>query len=344
MSETPAIYIEKNIVYHADKCEPLSSAADQRQLELCAWGRGAYPGKRLPEMCLKEICSVGIWDASKAQTWGLDWHRNEGVEITFLEKGSLGFSVDDWEGELMPGNLTVTRPWQKHRVGDPQVGASRLYWLILDVGVRQPHSDWHWPDWIILSPTDLASLTEYLRGNEQPVWGSSIEISECFRKIAITLQAGDAAALESRLKVQINQLLLSLLENQRKSKTALNPSLTTVNRTVKYFLSQLPKYLDFEWDLTIMARQCGMARSQFTLHCRKLTNRTPMQYLSECRYEAAKTLLAQQSDLNISEISGICGFQTSQYFATQFRKRSGLSPMEFRKKHNLKASEVLVAI
>ena len=104
-----------------------------------------YPGKRLPEKCLQEVCSVGVWDASKTQNWGLDWHRNEGVEITYLEKGSLGFSVDGWEGQLMPGNLTVTRPWQKHRVGNPEVGASRLHWLILDVGVRQPHFAWQWP-------------------------------------------------------------------------------------------------------------------------------------------------------------------------------------------------------
>jgi AraC family L-rhamnose operon regulatory protein RhaS len=335
MTATPAIFIEKEVVYHADKCDPLVSAAERGDLELSAWGRGTYPGKRLPEKCLQEVCSVGVWDASKTQNWGLNWHRNEGVEITYLEKGGLGFSVDDWEGQLMPGNLTVTRPWQKHRVGNPEVGASRLHWLILDVGVRQPHSAWQWPEWIILSPTDLTELTECLRGNEQPVWNSSFEIGECFRKIAITLQSEDVASLESRLKVQINQLLLSLLENQRHSQTALNPALTTVNRTVKYFLSQLPKYLDFEWDLTIMARQCGMARSQFTLHCRNLTNRTPMQYLAECRYDAARALLTQQSALNISEIAGICGFQTSQYFATQFRKRSGLSPLEFRKRHQL---------
>jgi AraC family transcriptional regulator, 4-hydroxyphenylacetate 3-monooxygenase operon regulatory protein len=75
-----------------------------------------------------------------------------------------------------------------------------------------------------------------------------------------------------------------------------------------------------------------MARSQFTWHCRNLTNRTPMHYLADCRIEAAKSLLAVRPDLNVSDIAGICGFQTSQYFATQFRKRVGQAPAEFRKK------------
>ncbi|MDQ3003268.1 MAG: helix-turn-helix domain-containing protein [Fibrobacterota bacterium] len=332
MAEVPSIYIDLETVYHADKCEPLSMAAEQGELRLWNWGRGTYPGKRLGADALQEICSIGVWDATKKQNWGLDWHRNEGLEITYLEQGGLAFSVDDWEGRMRPGHFTVTRPWQKHRVGDPLIGSSRLHWLILDLGVRQPHTPWRWPDWLVLSQRDLAELTENLRGNERPVWTSSREMESCFKKIAVTLKESEQASLESRLKVQLNELFLSILDLQRNSDMVLNPDLSSAQRTVNFFLASLPKHLDFPWDLKAMAKQCGMARSQFTMHCRNLTNCTPMQFLVDARIEAAKAMLSERLDLNISDISGLCGFQTSQYFATQFRKRAGAAPAEYRKR------------
>jgi AraC family L-rhamnose operon regulatory protein RhaS len=56
-----------------------------------------------------------------------------------------------------------------------------------------------------------------------------------------------------------------------------------------------------------------------------------MNYLMECRIEMAKRLLKENQDMNITEIAMECGFQNSQYFATQFRKNTGMSPGEFRK-------------
>ena len=77
------------------------------------------------------IRTVGRWDARHDQRWGLDWHRNEGIELTLLSRGRLAFATDAGEQVLRPGDLTVTRPWQRHRVGAPFVTPGRLHWLIL---------------------------------------------------------------------------------------------------------------------------------------------------------------------------------------------------------------------
>lgn len=330
MGIAPAIYITGDTVYHADKCEPLSSAAARGELELHMWSRGAYPGHRLPEKSLIEICSIGVWDAERPQAWGLPCHRNEGIEITYLEQGSLDFAVDGKECRLGPGSLTVTRPWQEHRVGLPNVTGSRLYWLILDVGTRHPHSPWHWPDWLVLAPEELRLLTDCLRGNEQPVWCAGPGLGQCFRKWYGTLREGREGPLESRLKVQINEMFLSLAEMLRGAKGPVDPDLSSAERTVAFFLKELPKHLDHEWDMPEMARHCGMGRSQFALHFRRIANRSPMAYLADCRVEAARRLL-RETRLTVTEIAERCGFRTSQYFATQFRVRTGLAPAAFRK-------------
>ena len=120
---------------------------------------------------------------------GTDWRRNEGIELTFLETGSLGFGVENQEFHLKAGDLTVTRPWQQHaQVGDPQVGAGRLHFLILDVGVRRPHQIWRWPKWIVLHRGDLRQLTDILRHNQQPVWRASSEVARSFGRIASAVE------------------------------------------------------------------------------------------------------------------------------------------------------------
>jgi hypothetical protein len=122
------------------------------------------------------VKTVGFWDAEHDQQWGLDWHRNEGLELTYLERGTLAFGVDDHQYALHPDDLTITRPWQPHRVGTPHVTAGRLHWVILDVGVRHPHHAWRWPGWLVLTKADIQELTNFLRQNEQPVWHASEEI------------------------------------------------------------------------------------------------------------------------------------------------------------------------
>ena len=105
--------------YKADRCEPLIAAANSGQLEMSALGRANYPGLELPEGVLGGVYNIGYWNAKTGQNWGLDWHRNEGIEFTYLASGNLDFSVEQKCFRLNSGDLTVTRPWQLHRVGKP---------------------------------------------------------------------------------------------------------------------------------------------------------------------------------------------------------------------------------
>lgn len=38
------IYREKGKLYKPDTCQPLKQAVEAGKVELCAWGRGSYPG------------------------------------------------------------------------------------------------------------------------------------------------------------------------------------------------------------------------------------------------------------------------------------------------------------
>jgi AraC-like ligand binding domain len=179
-SHLASIYRTGSGPYQIDTCNPQVHAVEEGKIVLHALTKGHYPGEKLPAKVLPGLNSIGFWDGAGAQDWGLDEHRNEGIEIVLLETGKMGFTADKRHFGLVPGSLTITRPWQLHKLGDPNIGPGRLHWLIMDVGVRRPNQEWRWPDWLVLAPRDVAELTRKLRHNEMPVWKSTPETTQTF--------------------------------------------------------------------------------------------------------------------------------------------------------------------
>ncbi len=326
----PIVFQAEDIVYYADTCEPLKAAALRDDLSLHGWARGSYPGVPLPDGMTPQLRSVGVWDAARPQAWGLNSHCNEGIEFTYVARGQTAFEVDGVHWALRRGNLTITRPWQFHRLGNPTVGASRLIWIIIDVGVRRPNQEWRWPDWLILSDKDQNRLTELLRHNEKPVWNANANIERSFQNIATLLESHQPEDNATRLTLYINDLVISIMEMLDSRQIPLDKHLSTTQRVVEMFLASLPKHVDLDWDLNMMAGECGLSRSQFSTYCKQLTNMTPIEYLNSCRVEAAAAMLSEQQKMNITEIALACGFGSGQYLATVFKRAVGCTPSQFR--------------
>ena len=321
--------------YGVDRCEPQTRAVLDGKIEFHALTKGHYPGTKVPANILPGLNSIGFWNASGSQDWGEDPHRNEGVEIVFLETGNTGFAVDQKKFNLQSGNFTITRPWQLHKLGSPNIGPGRLFWLILDVGVRRPHQSWHWPSWVVLTKSDLAELTSKLRGNENPVWTSTPAITQAFRELTPSLIDWQHSHAVSRLAVQLNQLLIGILDALSKQAAQDSDQLTSRRRTAALFLRDIEQGLvniGEAWTLDRMAAQCSMGVTAFSKYCRQLVNASPMEFLNNRRLDLAARQLREQPATSITEIAFRNGFNASQYFATCFRQRFGCTPQEYRRR------------
>ena len=60
---------------------------------------------------------------------------------------------------------------------------------------------------------------------------------------------------------------------------------------------------------------------------------TMNKYLMNLRIDAARKLLSSPEDLKIADIARCCGFHDSGYFSRVFRRHTGKTPIEYRKKH-----------
>jgi AraC-like DNA-binding protein len=256
----------------------------------------------------------------------------QNMELTFLERGRLSFVTDEQAFNLEADDLAIVRPWQRHRIGDPNIRPSRLQWLVIDVGVRRPDQAWKWPPWLVLSPSDIAELTLMLRQNESPLWRTNPELRHVFQDIARCLETNKEDSKISRLALHLNELFLILLESMRKKNIVLDQTLTTSYRTVELFLNDLrnnSEHVALPWTVEKMARSCDLGVTQFIHHVRSVVNMTPLQYLIECRIDLATKLLRSKPNACITDTAMDCGFSSSQYFATVFARRLGVPPREY---------------
>lgn len=80
-----------------------------------------------------------------------------------------------------------------------------------------------------------------------------------------------------------------------------------------------------------IADKSNISEIYFRKLWRKCCDITPAQYIVKLRINFAKALLSG-SEYTVSEIAEQCGFSDSKYFSTVFKRLTGTTPSEYRKK------------
>lgn len=87
-------------------------------------------------------------------------------------------------------------------------------------------------------------------------------------------------------------------------------------------------------DVSRVAREAGLSRSVLERRMKALIGRSPGEEIIRLRFAAVEKLLIE-TDLTLDAIAARCGFNHPQYMAEAFRKRSGMTPGEFRRKRTV---------
>ena len=294
-----------------------------------AWVRGQYPGRKLSNSLLPGIRSIGIWDIEETQDWCIPPHHNEGFEVCMLLGGELTFEVDGIENILKRGSLTLTKPWQKHSLGSPQIHANRLLWFILDVEVRRPNSPWVWPHWILGSAIEKQTLADSITFARQNVFSLDAKTLQIFEEVFSLIESDDFSEI-TKISALLNLALISL-QAALKADTQYNIDVSSSEESVRQFFFKLSDHISHPWKLEEMADECGISRTQFSTLCKAITNQSPMSKLTNLRLEKAVELMASSTQMSITDICFECGFNSSQYFARRFVERFGAAPKIYRK-------------
>lgn len=104
----------------------------------------------------------------------------------------------------------------------------------------------------------------------------------------------------------------------------------TTNRQLYRSLHHIHSHLNSSLSVSELAHIAGMSISNFRSLFHKSLGCSPRDYILNLRLDKASVYLLE-SNLRISEIAPLCGFQDPLYFTRVFTKRCGVSPTQFRK-------------
>ncbi|WP_256757717.1 AraC family transcriptional regulator [Cohnella sp. WQ 127256] len=86
------------------------------------------------------------------------------------------------------------------------------------------------------------------------------------------------------------------------------------------------------FELQVWADKANVSMYYFCKLFRKLTQQTPMQFITLCRIRQSKQLLIEHRTTPIAQIANKCGYPSVSYFIQRFKKQEGMTPLEYRKR------------
>ncbi len=104
---------------------------------------------------------------------------------------------------------------------------------------------------------------------------------------------------------------------------------TELSEKVKNYIAE---HLAEKVSVERMAEDLGYSTSCLAHGFKKETGYSPIEYLIRRRIGYAESLLIA-SEFSVGHIASMCGYASSSYFQTSFRKIAGISPMQYRKKY-----------
>ncbi len=92
------------------------------------------------------------------------------------------------------------------------------------------------------------------------------------------------------------------------------------------------RHLDRPVSVEALAKLCGYSRWHFSKRFHRLSGKSPGEFMTELRLDAALQYLQQSGGPSpgIKEIAASCGFSDTGYFIRRFRARFGVTPGRFR--------------
>ena len=274
---------------------------------------------------MNEIISYGRFRCSE-----LTQHKNQGMEITYVETGRLEWMVEGVPEAVEGGSIYFTLPWQVHGSVHPKEPQNTIWHVLFHLKADYPESvpTFQFPASFGFTRQEMNILSSVFASSLR----HSFPASEAMRRLMPTL-IGELQSTHELREAHSKTLLRAVLVELKRivAGEVVGPKTHSYSeQKVHALITALSADCDQAWTLGKMAKYCGVQRTQVNKLFQKLTGCTPMDYLFRIRMERAKTLL-RESDLKIIDIALECGYTTSQYFANTFKQAMGSTPSEYRK-------------
>ena len=277
----------------------------------------AFP--HIIEFALKKINTIQF-DSLKRES-------SEFIRFYYVIDGRFDWIIDHQHHILYPGDLAVVLPGQSFGSEKDLLDIGTVAWMHIELQQLERNGKIAMGRWSRLSDHECRTIGRILLLNNCPVLSEVKEAGQVFHNIQ-----GEFVNQEIGYATRINQLIDELLILTARQLTRQNNSRRDFPQTFLKLEQSLRENLSHQWTVEEMAALVGLGITAFSEKVKNYTGFSPLNYLINIRISEAIKLLKRQ-DVHVTDIALDVGFYSSQHFATTFKKLTGYTPSEFRKKN-----------
>ncbi len=230
-------------------------------------------------------------------------------QLNYITEGTGIFEDERGAHPLLPGSIMLVRPGNSHRYKPEQ----KTGWIENYIGFNGELAH------KFLSIPSFRNVSVIRCGIRE-------EIIDIYFKI-FDLAKEEEPGFQQVSSGLIVKLLGHLIAYDKKR----NFSGKHIEKVIQVVRFQMREHLDQKVDLERLAEEHSIGYAYLRKMFKKYTGVSPHQYHLEMRIMGAKELLLT-SDRSIKEIAFDLGFESVHYFSRIFKKKTGLSPSEWRRK------------
>ena len=244
-------------------------------------------------------------------------HRHTQIELGYIVRGSGEYIIEQSSFDILPGDLFLVRPNEQHCV--PTITDDEL--VSLNIHMSPLYL------WRVLSDYVEAGKLNCLVSSEVPILArvrGNKAVSEAVAKLRESFEKDDRFAVRRLVPELLERICESFQSVHHGDNRQMR--LDDVRNAIRFIEDNLSASIT----LDDIARAGNMSRSNINGWFHRVSGMTPYEYLLVRRIEYAVELL-RSSNVTVLAISEACGFSNLSNFNKAFKKRTGLTPQEYRK-------------
>lgn len=257
----------------------------------------------------------------------VDAHFHDYIEILYCTEGNFEAFLNGVSYKFNKGEMIIINSNEIHSVYSCGEGENKYVVVKVLPGLLYGNEQ---------SIAEAKYFLLFMSGNttQQKVFPSykidNTDLPAAFTEIEKEFTA-KKYGFELSVKLNIFKIFLYIVREYEKNGNAIS---STIDENVAQHLCNVLDYMENNYADSINMKQaaemCFMSYNYFSKVFKKFIGKSFNEYLIDIRLLHAKRLLVS-SNISITEIALNTGFGTTSYFIEAFKKRTGSTPMRFRK-------------
>ena len=259
----------------------------------------------------------------------IPWHWHEEIEVLVVSTGALQLHINGEHHSLRAGEGAFINSNVLHSICGADETGCILHSLVFSSSLLSGSAESVFEQRYVRPLLNCRSLpfVPFRRGDE---W--TRQAARCVRE-AYEAYNEQKNGYELMVREKLSHMWYLLVTNKQ---PVIERQYLNEDKDIAR-LKEMMNYLHLHYTDKINLQQIAAAVNISERECLRCFNKTigttPMKYLTRYRISVAAGLLAN-SDLNVTEIGRLTGFESPSHFALTFRKMVDMTPREYRKAAN----------